>query len=185
MVMALGTNVDVGIVLVEEHTRSRDEIIFGGGQRIVELMRIRSLAVRFVAVDTLNAQVGIPNRQGPALDQAEARRPGMTSAAAVDAVGWIHVLDHARMRARFPFLEGRLMRAGMAAAADLRCYFEPWPHCGVVWISGVIGGWPVAILALDPFKLRSDRSTDEPGWDSIADGVTGQAAGVGFLVNLF
>ena len=62
----------------------------------------------------------------------------------------------------------------VATAANLRGQFHARNHRRITGIGGVIGGRPVAILALHAFELRRLEGIREARRQSITDGMAGQ-----------
>src|SRR5437764_11896125 len=94
VIMALRTDVYVLVVLTDQRAGGGDKIIVCGSKGIIQLVWIAGLAVRLVTVDTLNAVVGVPDRQRFAFEHRPARRTGVTPAATVNAIGRVHILNH-------------------------------------------------------------------------------------------
>ena len=67
----------------------------------------------------------------------------------------------------------------MTAAAILRRQLQLRDDRGVKGTGSVIGGRTVAVLALNPFKLRGLRGADEAAGQSIADAMAGETGVVG------
>ena len=143
MIVALGADIDIGVILRLELVRGGEEIIVGRGNRVAQLVGVLNpaqhigphmLAVRIMAGRADNPNVCLPSRQRLPLHQAQASRPGMAPATAADAVRGVHVFSHHRVRAGAPLLENRdaAGRSGMwrmSSAAMSVCLKIFWP-CG-------------------------------------------------------
>src|SRR5947207_5462753 len=136
-----------------------------------------------MAINAHDAHIGIANRQRPALQHGPARRPGVASPATLNPLRRVHVLDHNRMRTRFPFLESGLMRPGVAAAANSRGNLQSWPHRRVIRIGRVVCRRPMAVFALNAFQLRRSRRAHKASGHAVTDCVTGKTFGIILLPN--
>ena len=147
-------------------------------------MWIGRLAVRLMTVDALDAQIGISNRQRLSLEETPAHRAGMASPAAFDHVGRVQILNHARVSARSPFLERRLVRSCMTPAANLRGNLQPRPRRRIIRIGCVVSRGAMTVLALNALKLRRGRGTDESTGRAETNRMASQAARIRVLMNL-
>ena len=65
MIVALRTQIDVGVVLVREGGGGRDEIVVRGGQRIAQLEGSGGIGLMRVMADTANdGDIGVTSRKG-------------------------------------------------------------------------------------------------------------------------
>ena len=131
--------------------------------------------MRVVASDALDAQAGVARERRLARDQTQPRCAGVAASAVVNLRGGVEIGDHMGVVAGIPFR----ISVGMAAAAhgrrDLRAGNGGW----IIGIGGVVGGRPVAILALDARQARSPGRAAESGGHVITNRVARQTGGVG------
>ena len=85
-----------------------------------------------------------------AVQLRQPRSARVASAATLDAVRGVHVFDDLKMTARFPFLESRLLRTHVAAAAKFAGDLDSRPHREIVRVRRVIGSRTVAVFTLHP-----------------------------------
>ena len=106
----------------------------------------------------------------------------MAAAAIAYAVGGIHVFNHRKVPARFPFAERRLMRVGMAPPANLSRKFDARPRGRIIGVRGMVRRGTVAILALNSGQLRRFGFTHKTRRQSITNGVTREAIWIRILM---
>ncbi len=108
----------------------------------------------------------------------------MTTPATVDPTRRVHVLHHREVAAGLPFVERRIVRPIVAAAADLAGNIHPRPRRQIPRVGRMVPRRAVAILTLHSRQLRRRRLADKSGGQSVADGVTRQATGIAILMRL-
>src|SRR3974390_626115 len=102
----------------------------------------------------------------------------MATAAAVDIIRRVEVLNDGRVAARLPLGIG----VGMASAAHGRRQLDARLGNDIVRVRGMITGHPVAVLTLKTRKLRGRRRTGESSGYAVAHTVTRKTGWIILLV---
>src|SRR5437899_4059737 len=137
-----------------------------------------SIFMRVMACSTDHGDVGIAERQRFPFKKTLAYRAGVASAARIDLVGRIKILDDARVGAGMPLVVSWIMATATNGAGQ----FNARSNRRIIRIRSVIAGGAVAILTLDTAELGGCGRTDEAGGKAITDSVTGQALRVFILL---
>lgn len=136
--------------------------------------------MRIVAGDAHQAHIGVIGdaERIAAVEHRQARGSGVTATATVHAVGWAHILHHLKVAARFPFVERRVLRTVVAAAAHLARQLNARTSGDVVRIRRMISRRPMTTFALNAGEARVGAlvgNADEAVGQTVADRMARQA----------
>ncbi len=87
MIMALGANVDVGLILIRERAGGRDEIVVRREHRVAQLSGEAVGLVLVVANDTDDAVIGVTQRQWLVFEHRDSRVSGVAPPATIYQAG--------------------------------------------------------------------------------------------------
>ena len=128
MIVALGTNIDVRIILAEQRAGSRNVIVVGGRGWISELMTVLRVFMRIVTDHTGDPDIRVTfdDHRVKTGELNQTRAPRVTPSTTVDSPS-VHVLHHFRMPTALPLIIGWMMGIRMTAPAHLAGDFDLRP----------------------------------------------------------
>ena len=211
VIVALGTKIDRRVVLVRKDVRGRQIIIARGTKWISNLVAINApqlvigdhdgktrklvrkrnpavqiISERMLPMLVMAGQADHSERRVIRVDRlvvhhGEARRTNM----AATARQRVHVrLGYRSMTRTGPFFIGGILRTRMTPAANRGGNLNTRNHRGIIRVGSMVARRTVAILALDPGKLRGRAVIHKTGRQAVPNGVTRQTRCVLILPDL-